>query len=217
MRTLEVGSWPVAHCSSKATWTWTGNWQRLLQGLSWSLGLAHKKCSIRWKDEGYLFCCWSKAESKISRFKYPCGQTVGWKHYVYALWPFTPATILTLGNSWEQRPCYLSVPGTLLGLDTQDELNSHCFIPMWSLKGQLFTKMATMKTMGNAEWWRGCSVYKGKCSWENWHALLRLITCLPHDLAIPFLDICPRGMSAYVHQKMCIKMLIEFFLLSFLL
>lgn len=69
-----------------------------------------------------------------------------------------------------------------------------------------FTRMAIMKKMEN-KWWRGCGIHhRGKHRLESWHDLLKLITCLPHDLAVPFLGICPREISACVHQKAYIRL-----------
>ena len=97
-----------------------GNWQCLPQRLwlSCSLDLAHSTCSIRLKDEAgsYLLFCQSKAGPHTSRFKYPWGQTVRWKHWVWGLWPLTLASTPTLGNSWGQGSWYLSCLALCQGL-----------------------------------------------------------------------------------------------------
>ena len=39
------------------------------------------------------------------------------------------------------------------------------------------------------------------CSGIVWYFLKKLYIELPYDLAIPFLDICPREIKTYIHAK----------------
>lgn len=131
------------------------------------------------------------------------------KTLTLSLWPLTLASTPTLWNSWGQGSWYLSFLAPCQGL-------APVGIHLPALHPNAVRKRSVSNQNGYDETDGECHVALrtwhsplGKHRLENWHALHSWSYVYFHDWTTAFLGICPREMTAYIHQKIYTRMFTE--------